>query len=569
MQLFEAFTPTSYQTWLEQITKDLKGKPLTALDWQIEPQLSASAIAAAETMPALQGEDFSLRRGSVFNQMDTGWQVVEEICVDDAQALSLIQKSDAQAFLLYSHQTSPSAEAFIKVIEGIDHAQFAVHIHWEGDIEVFWAAFTQYISGLADAQSFTGTFTGLQWHLAKTETYHRIAAFTQQHLPYFRPFTLALHNVQTSIVSQISLALHLLVDWVEIFCQNGKTATEALSLTGFVFPVAGDFFPEIAKFRAFRMLFGRICEIYGIQATAAYSPFIVAQTASINKSRYDAYTNMLRTTTEAMSAAIGGAHAVCVCGYNATFAQPDGFSLRIARNVQHLLKHESHLDKVADAAGGAYYVESLTDTLAQTAWKAFQQWEAQGTYSQNQAQGKIQAHLEALHTALLEKIRKRKKVLVGVNQYPDTTEWMHTTGDFSNEKGIAFEFEQLRAQTDAYSVQTGLRPYVLLYLFGEVNMRTARALFSRNLLGCGGFDILENEVPTHPPVGVVLCSSDSEYLSEGKQLMATLRNQYPQAELLIAGKPEGIEALGADACFFAGIDAIAFLEARQAKWLKN
>ncbi len=206
------------------------------------------------------------------------------------------------------------------------------------------------------------------------------------------------HNAGATAVQELAFALAAGVDRLAAGDQD----------IAFIFAVGSNYFFEIAKLRAARLLWAQAAEAFGAPSTT----HLQARTAIANKSLYDPYTNLLRVTTEALSAVIGGCDSLIV--------EPFEFSERLAANLQLLLKHEAHLDQVADPAAGSYYVEWLTDALAREAWKLFQQVEQQGGFAQSQSfiDNAMATSRKALETA----VASRRRTLVGVNNYPDLQE---------------------------------------------------------------------------------------------------------------------------------------------------
>ena len=164
---------------------------------------------------------------------------------------------------------------------------------------------------------------------------------------------------------------------------RGLTADEACANMQLTFGVGSNYFMEIAKLRAARMLWARLAEQYKPADPSSLKIPIHACSGMWNKSVYDPYVNVLRLTTECMSASIGGANSITILPFNNTYKTADDFSQRIARNIQIILKEESYLDKVVDPSAGSYYIESLTDELAQMAWNDFKKIEEVGGISVN------------------------------------------------------------------------------------------------------------------------------------------------------------------------------------------
>ena len=321
------------------------------------------------------------------------------------------------------------------------------------------------------------------------------------------------------------------------FHEAGATAVQELGYTlaaasdqlalgkavpGLLFAVGSNYFFEIAKLRAARMLFARMADAYGQPAAVK----IYAVTALSNKSIYDPYTNLLRATTESLSAVIGGCDSLKV--------QPAGFAGRLADNVQLILREEAHMDKVADPAGGSYYVEALTDMLAREAWKLFQQVEAEGGFAN--AAASVSAAIAVSRAAKEKSIASRRRVMVGVNNYPDIheKELAHQGCITGVEWRLAGAIEQIRLRTERHAVATGATPKVLLLKRGDLKMKGARGTFCQNFFGCGGFVIEESESYEGTDAAlIVLCSSDAEYLELAKEVCAKV-----SVPVAVAGNPK-------------------------------
>jgi methylmalonyl-CoA mutase len=317
------------------------------------------------------------------------------------------------------------------------------------------------------------------------------------------------HDSGATAVQELAFALGASVDSL-------AAGNRAIS---FVFGVGSNYFFEIAKLRAVRLLWEQVIRAFGISAEMR----LHARTAIANKSIYDPYTNLLRVTTEAFSAVIGGCDSLIV--------EPFEFAERLAANVQLILKHEAHLDEVADPAAGSYYVDWLTDALARKAWKLFQQVEAKGGYAN--ARPFVETSIAESRKAIEAAISSRRRTLVGVNNYPDLDE-----KQANPDPAVFFDWrmaepvERIRLRTERHARATGHTPTVLLLTRGDSKMRIARANFSANFFGCGGFAIRES-AELQPADLTVLCSSDVEYLVLAKEIV-------PQANapVIVAGNPK-------------------------------
>ena len=341
-------------------------------------------------------------------------------------------------------------------------------------------------------------------------------------------------------VQQLGYALAAGVERLAALAASGTVVDEAARSIEFVFSIGSTYFLEIAKLRAARLIWA--------QAVAAFEPAdpqsalarIHARTTRLDKSVYDRYTNLLRVTTEALAAAVGGCDRLTV--------EPFGFDQHLAVNVGRILRHEAHVDAVADPAGGSYYVEALTDSLARAAWRLFQQVEAAGGYSREVESGAIGRALEASRAKLEKAMASRYRTLVGVNNYPDLKE-KTAEATAPDESGAGFPafrlaeaFENIRHRTERHAAKTGRVPQVLLLKRGDLKMRMARANFSFNFFGCAGFDVIEAEEYAGAGADlIVLCSSDAEYLALAQEVCPAAG-----VPVIVAGNPkEQIDALKA------------------------
>ena len=224
-----------------------------------------------------------------------------------------------------------------------------------------------------------------------------------------------------SAVQELAFALALGAEYIRELGERGVGVDTIAPRMRFAFSVGPNFFMEIAKFRAARLLWSRIVDAYGGNQ-CSQSMSIHARTALYNKSKLDPYANMLRTTTESFSAVLGGVQSLQVTPFDEVFGLPDEFSRRIARNTQILLATEGQLRHVVDPAGGSWAVEWLTDQIAQKAWELFQAVEGKGGAFEALKSGFIQAEIEKVSKAKDTALATRKDVQVGVNQYANIGE---------------------------------------------------------------------------------------------------------------------------------------------------
>jgi methylmalonyl-CoA mutase len=270
--------------------------------------------------------------------------------------------------------------------------------------------------------------------------------------------------------------------------------------------------------------------------------------------------NMLRSTTESMSAVLAGADSLTVNPFDSAFSKPSDFSERVARNTQIILKEESYLDKVVDPAAGSYYIESLTDSIASEAWKLFLETEQRGGFLAAFKSGFIQNQVTDTAKKRDLNIATRKEILLGTNQYPNFSEVFSgkpLTDSAQKSSGIIAEplhlyrashgFESLRISTD----NTGKRPKAFMLTIGNPIIRKARAAFSSNFFACAGYEIIDNagfatveegvkEALAMKSDMVIICSSDEEYPDVAPKAFELLKDK---TIFVVAGAPACMEEL--------------------------
>lgn len=310
-----------------------------------------------------------------------------------------------------------------------------------------------------------------------------------------------------------------------------------------------------------------------------------AETSSFNLTLFDAHVNLLRTQTEAMSAAIAGVDSITVTPFDKVYETPNGFSERIARNQQLLLKEEAHLNRIVDPAAGSYYIENLTVSIAKQAWDLFLQTEEAGGMVKAVLDSSVQNAVNNSNRARHEAVSKRKEILLGTNQYPNFNETAgekaplehacccghgDEAGTFAtlNSDRAASEFEALRLETE----HSGKRPKAFMLTIGNLAMRQARAQFSCNFLACAGYEVIDNlgfptveegieaAMKANADI-VVLCSSDDEYAEYAIPAFKALNGR---AMFIVAGAPACMDELKA-----AGIENFIHVRCNVLETLKE
>lgn len=234
---------------------------------------------------------------------------------------------------------------------------------------------------------------------------------------------MAFNNSGASAVQELAFTLATAVEYLQEMIDRGLKADDSAKRMKFSFGIGSFYFMEISKLRAARMMWSKILEAYGVKEENR-KIFIHGKTAQFNQTYLDPYVNLLRTTTEAFSAIVGGADSIHTNPFDESFNPSDNFSRRISRNTQIIIKEESHLDQVIDPAGGSYFVEKLTDDIANASWKLFQLVEEKGGMLKAIQSGFVQEEIAKVADAKKKDFAKRKSVLVGTNMYANPEEEM-------------------------------------------------------------------------------------------------------------------------------------------------
>ena len=362
----------------------------------------------------------------------------------------------------------------------------------------------------------------------------------------------------------------------------------------FRFAIGPQFFSEIAKFRAFRPLWTRVLSAFGVSPQLASGASMNAVTGGWNKTRLDQHVNMLRVTTEALSAVLGGVDALHIAPFDELSGRTDDFSRRIARNVHTLIAEEFSFTQTADAAGGSWYVEKLTDEFARKAWALFQDIEGRGGFAAALRAGYPQQLVAKAAAEKADAIAKRRLGLVGTNLFPNLRErpLVHAAaapaGKVVFAPGTAITpvvacraaepFEALREASDAFAARTGARPKVFLAKMGPPLQHKARADFSAGFFATGGFEALAKQsfetaaaaataaVASGASV-VVLCSTDETYPELVPAFAQAVKAAKPAITVVLAGLPA--DAAVVTAFRTAGVDEFIHVRANVPQVLAN
>jgi len=567
-KLLKEFPPVRTADWQAAIAHELKSSDFEKkLIWHTEEGMAVKPFYRAEDLEGLAcvdkaPGDFPYRRGA---RPAGDWRVREEIDGVDAEEANRLARAAVAAGtegIAFSEILVEGPGELEKLLTGLD----AVPLHFEQADERFLRMVIEWLSGTPRAAEIS---TGCD-ALAAIE----FAAEIVRDAPSgFVPFTIhgeAFAEAGATAVEEIGFALAACVDFLATAVERGVDVSRAAAALEFAFAVGSNYFFEIAKLRAFRMVWARAVESFGGSREAARAR-IAARTSRWNKTIYDPHVNILRATTEAMAAVVGGADAVAVAPFDACYKAPAEASRRLARNTQLVLKHEAWLGRVADAGGGSYALETITDFLAGEGWGTMQEIEAGGGFSKAQAQGTIAQKLERARAACGQAVAIRKRVLVGTNQFANPDEEALDRIDTQRIKADvrgASVYEEMRLRTERHAAAGGKTPRVLLAEIGDPKMRAARSNFAGNFFACAGFEVTTRrfkkaaEIADADAEVIVLCSADAEYMNLAAELMPELKALGRTTPVIAAGNPENAEELRA-----AGIADFVHLRSHPVEFL--
>ena len=403
LNFLSEFPPISTETWEQAIQDDLKGADYAErLIWHtpegidVKPYSRAEDLAGIGFLDAAPGE-FPYVRGT---RSAGGWRIREEIdAIDPKEANSDARCAVAAGAeeISFCRAITATASDVAMLLANLEE----IPVHFE---TVDHSSIHFLIDRLSRRPRTVSISTGLNWSLDLDSSADIIAKSPSSLVP----FTIRAEEFQesgASAVEEVGFALASAVDFIAAMQERGLHSDCIANSVNFSFAMGPDFYMQIAKLRAFRMVWAQAIASFGGTPEHARAR-LYARTSRWNRTVYDPHVNMLRATTEAMSAVLGGADSIYVAPFDECYRAPDEVSRRLARNTQIILKQEAHLARVADPAGGSYCLEVMTDAIARRAWKLLQEVEAAGGYRKATADEMIARKLEQRMTARLTKLQR-------------------------------------------------------------------------------------------------------------------------------------------------------------------
>ncbi|MED3563515.1 methylmalonyl-CoA mutase subunit beta [Bacillus xiapuensis] len=384
-------------------------------------------------------------------------------------------------------------------------------------------------------------------------------------------------------VQELAIAVATGVFYLQKFIESGMDLGKILSKMIFKFSIGSNFFMEIAKLRAARIIWSKIAEAYGA-GNDNRGMEISAETSIFTKTIHDPYVNLLRAGNEAFAAVIGGIQYLHVGAFD-EITGCNSFSERIARNTQLILKEETHLKNIIDPAGGSWYIEALTGELAENAWEFFQEIERYGGILEALKTGWLQNEIATVRNKRMQDSFTRKQSIVGTNVYANLDETVpalqrekeeailvtQSITDLINGeepqfqqlkklssgvkiepitiKRLAEPYEKLRKRAKEIEERSSSTPILGIICLGELKQYKARFDFIRGFVSAGGIQAVGSEpifaneqavnfIANQKTQHFCLCGQNEQYETIGHKLVKTLKTKFPEKVFYLAGLPK-------------------------------
>jgi len=458
-QKLNEFEPVSYEDWLKLVERDLQGAPfekklvkrVAGID--VRPLYTRSdAVADGAGLP---GFSPYTRGGYALGAVEGGWDVRQEVTTGEpeeaaqtildqlnggATSIGLVLDRAARAASNEHGREGLAIENLAELEAVLAHvaldkvplsleagasalpvAAGLVALAKRRKVKLEALSGTLGLDPLATLATNGALPVSLEGALADAG---EVAKWASENAPGLRALTVdasPYHEAGADAATELALALATAVEYLRVLTKAGLGIEQAARQIAFRFSIGRDFFVEVAKLRAARRTWARVVEASGGSAEAQVM-VVHARTSARTKTQRDPWVNLLRGTAESFSAALGGADAITTDGFDAPLGESDAFGQRLARNTQHLLRHESNVHRVVDPAGGSWYVETLTGQLAERAWQRLQSLERTGGVARGIIEGSIQQELKGLLEGERRAVELRKLPIVGVNEFPHVRE---------------------------------------------------------------------------------------------------------------------------------------------------
>jgi methylmalonyl-CoA mutase len=592
--LFSNFNPVTKQEWLEKVNVDLKGEDFNRkLVWKNLSNIDFQPFYNAEDKLAYLTNTGENAKALI------NYRSIEVSSAESANKLAIKAVSEGVTGILFQLKGNVTVAT---LLNGINLNQIAVSFVLSKEVINFTKDFFAFVEhninnnknlrGYFDLGIISNYITTGTIDVQQFETLVNVVKLWKDY-PNFKTITISGTTYLDSganQVQEIAYTLNSLVYLIEQCLDRDLNVQSVFNSLHVQLAIGSEYFVEIGKFRAFNSLLHEIAKKYGVKD---FKHALTAKTSIWSKSVTDAHTNLLRATTEAMSAILGNVDGVLIDAYDKEFNEVSDFSNRIAGNISTILKEESYFGKVANPVDGSYYIEEVSTKIAEKALELFKSIEADGGFYKAFESEFIQQQIAQIRQEKIKLLSQRRLPMVGVNKYPNLMETVPSkilaSETTSNSKVLtprraSLEIEALRKVTEQIVDETGKRPIVELTSFGNLTMRKARAAFSYDFIGVSGFQVLQEKSYTDTEQAaessaksesdvVVICSSDPDYDESALAFVQILRSLNTDKVLLLAGNPvnimDSLTAAGLDGCINLKSDVIQTIADVQKKIQKN
>ncbi|WP_117879268.1 methylmalonyl-CoA mutase family protein [Aureibaculum luteum] len=594
-KLFSDFKPATKQEWLEKVNIDLKGADFNRkLVWKNLSKINFQPLYLAEDKI-----EFLNNTGKNSQSLINYRKIIVD-SAETANQLALKAVEEGMTGLLFEISENVSVKI---LLEGINFKETVVSFNLKSNTLNSAKDFIAYVKKIdispSEVKGYFNTalisdyVTSGELYLTQFAINAELIKITAD-FPNYKAVTISANeylNSGANQVQEVAYTLSSLVFIIENLLEKGMEAQAIFDNLNFRFAIGAEYFIEIGKFRAFNHLLSEIANKYGV---TKFSSTLVAKTSIWNKSVTDAHTNLLRATTEAMSAILGNVDGVVIDAYDKEFNNPSDFSSRIAGNISTILKEESYFGKVSNPVDGSYYIEEVSTKIAEKALELFLAIETNGGYYKSFESELIQQQIAEIRQEKIKLLNQRRLILVGVNKYPNLMETVSadilggTDEEVSSKilkpRRASLEIEAIRKVTEELVEQTNKRPIVELSSFGNLTMRKARAAFAYDFIGVSGFEVRQEksykdaleaaeESAKSDSNVVVICSSDQDYDESALNFVKAFRALNTDKVLLLAGNPTNIidelTESGLDGCIHMKTDIISTISKVQNKIQKT
>jgi methylmalonyl-CoA mutase len=584
----QAFPDYKMDEWKKVAEESLKGKPIESLQRITYENIVLKPLYTSgdhKTDSQYPGEE-DLRRGiNPLGYLTNNWKIAQRLSYTNLEELKEKLKSAIE-----SGQTALSFDVSKEMIETngyvtelvgeyIQQIPFAVDAcRYQADFLLALENIVQTkedqvkISGYVAADPLSeitvdGTLADdFSSYLKK---FSQILEKANRKFPHLRTVlinTATYHNGGANAIQELGIAAATGVFYLNSL--DALDAEQTMNKLIFKFSIGSNFFLEIAKLRAARIIWNKVAEAYGVNENSR-GMHIAAETSMFTKTVFDPYVNLLRGGTEAFAAVVGGVQYLQVTPFD-QLTGSNSFSERIARNIQLILQEEAHLTKVVDPAGGSWYIEQLTNELAQQGWAFFQEIEANGGVLAALKTNWLQAKIAAVYEKRKLDIYTRKQSIVGTNVYanladtvPENIQIAKNLYSFHKEDltiaitaipqlRLSQPYEELRERADRLKQKTGNIPCVGLICLGSLKQHKARLDFVRGFLSAGGITIqtsgpissVEEAIEFASKSGAYqfcICGTNDLDQILGIEILKAIKAKLADRTIYLAGLPEQVD----------------------------